>query len=193
MLYTIRFFPVFFLALFAGCSGGWLQQIAGNQEYVEKSFEGSRLVDGVYLGEVYFQKGSSTMGPDGLKEIAAIARSLDMYQIYRSDYHLYFVGFADTKGESKSNLELGVLRARNCALMLEKTGVSLKRARIASYGESRSYLNDTEYKKCEIWLERDPLFWLRSPLFLYGVVFTVFLALGLYLAYQLRRTGFRFK
>lgn len=126
------------------------------------------------LGSIYFEKGSFQISPQGQKELMVIVRTLSLYERYNHTQRIRIIGYADQSGESGLNLQLGLARAEEVGHALETYGISMTRAKIASYGESRTYQNDKSFRKVEVWLENDPWAFLKNPLFIYIILATLF-------------------
>ncbi|MDH4199560.1 MAG: OmpA family protein [Spirochaetia bacterium] len=138
-----------------------------NSDYLEFPYRQFGKEVKTKIGSVYFDKNSYSVTPGGLKDIMAATRMLSLYERYNDTQRIRIIGYADQDGEASLNMQLGLARAEEVGRVLENFGISMSNAKIASYGESRTYVNNNTFRKVEIWLENDPLAFLKSELFSY--------------------------
>jgi len=117
--------------------------------YWEKPFQSANKV---LAGTIYFSQGSFTVSSEMNKQITAIIQSTDYLRYYETDTIIKIIGFTDNKGESALNLNLGMLRAESVATRLHEKGIPSEKIVVATYGENRSYTEDAENRKAEVWL-----------------------------------------
>lgn len=122
------------------------------------------------LGTIHFAKGSYQISPAGQKDLMAIVRVLSLYERYNDKQRIRIVGYADQDGDVGLNMQLGLARAEEVGHALESYGISMSRAKIASYGESRTFVNDKTFRKVDIFLENDPWAFLHDSVFIYVTI-----------------------
>ncbi len=150
-------------------------------DYIERPYRDSSLKGKVHLGSVYFAPNSWKLDASGHKEAMQMARSLSLYTQYNHGRQIKVYGFADQKGESQVNLQLGLARAEELARVLEEYGAPMANAVIASWGETHAYDSSENYRKAELWIEPDPWGFVKKPAFVYIVTAVTFIALLLVL------------
>ena len=161
-----------------------------HSEYIEKEYRGGKR-DRTLVGTVYFKAGSYKITENGRRQARKIAQVLDIYDTYQKNRRIKVVGYADKMGDSDLNLHLGLARAERVANMLEGYGVSMRLAKIASYGESHTLFADSHYRKAEVWLEKSSWSMLGHKTFLYIVIgFFILIAIA-FVSYWLSREGDR--
>ncbi|MDH4263479.1 MAG: OmpA family protein [Spirochaetia bacterium] len=143
------------------------------------------------IGTVLFDKSSYHVSQREQKNIMALARVLSLYERYNDNQRIRIIGYSDQDGDVLLNLNLGLARAEEVGRLLEVYGISMTRAKIASYGESRTYTNDATSRKVEVWLENDPWAFLKSQLFIYIVLSVVISFLIGYITHRLLKTNYR--
>jgi len=142
--------------------------------YWEKPFQSTNKV---LAGTIYFSHGSFTVSSEMNKQITGIIQSTDYLRYYEVNTIIKIIGFTDSKGESALNLNLGMLRAESVATRLHEKGIPSEKIIIASYGENRSYTDDAENRKAEVWLVsgESTFFSTRNYLyFLFAFIFFIF-------------------
>lgn len=137
------------------------------------------------IGSVYFEKNSWEVSAQGHKDLMATVRVLSLYEKYNDDQRIRIVGFSDQDGDHSLNLNLGLARAEEVARLLETFGIAMTRAKIASYGESRTYVNDQNSRKVEIWLENDPWAFIKNQVFIYIAISVIMSFLIGYITHRL--------
>jgi len=144
-----------------------------SKKYIEKKYGYNNPKD-FLAGTVYFNYSSPELSSKGLTQTSEVAKNLHRYLTepvynrdyyredeidedfsyvdYYSNYRIKVIGFADASGSSNYNLDLGLLRAEEVARHLEKFGIQMREAIIASYGESRASSKSSKYRRVEVWL-----------------------------------------
>jgi outer membrane protein OmpA-like peptidoglycan-associated protein len=168
-----------------------LNSCAQDSNYVELPYQRFGREVKTKVGVVLFEKSSWQVTPQGHKDLMAVVRILSLYEKYNNDQRIRIIGYADQDGETNLNLHLGLARAEEVGRLLESYGISMTSAKIASYGESRTYVNDTNSRKVEIWLENDPWAFVKSQVFIYIVLSIVISFLIGFITHRLIKGTFR--
>jgi len=137
------------------------------------------------IGTIYFEKSSWEVSAQGRKDLMASVRVLSLYERYNAEQRIRIVGFSDQDGDHSLNLNLGLARAEEVGRILETFGIAMTHARIASYGESRTYVSDQGSRKVEIWLENDPWAFIKNQVFIYIVLSIIISFLIGYITHRL--------
>ena len=121
--------------------------------YIERPHR-VEMPENSFLGSVFFSYNSSKISPESLRQVSHIAREWQTQCSFQCAGTIKVIGYADNSGASDYNLNLGLQRANEVADTLERLGVNMQEARVASFGDSKSLSRSQQFRRAEVWLER---------------------------------------